>query len=327
MVANPAQPGSGVPCRPVFRFPNCRDHHHEAGANGGACPSENVEAPAPTDGLGAALPPRARNRVLHRPGPGFPDGALALQEGQYESVSFGGSVSLRERGGVLMFDPEAFVVACQAAASADDPLSAVQEVVGANVRDGSAIDAVLGTKIKREHDTFFSSEDLTVQRILWPGGSWSPPHDHRMWAVIGVYVGEEVNRLFERAPDGLREVRTCAVSEQEVFALGPDAIHSVENPYRGLTGGLHVYGGDIVGIDRSAWSPDGREVPFSENSSQHMSMFQVIRDLATERGEALDPDARYEVLQALKTACRRERRYLTPDEARQTAERALNTPH
>jgi predicted metal-dependent enzyme (double-stranded beta helix superfamily) len=226
-----------------------------------------------------------------------------------------------------MFDPETFVTACQAAANAEHPVSAVQEVVAAAIRDGSAIDAVLGTEIKREHDTFLSSQDLTVQRILWPGGSWSPPHDHRMWAVIGVYEGEELNRLYERACEGLQESRICAVSKKEVLALEADAIHSVENPHRELTAGLHVYGGDIVGIDRSAWTPHGREVPFSENYSRQMAMFQVLRDLATERGESLDADARYDALRALRAACDREQRYLTPDEARPVAEQALSGPH
>jgi predicted metal-dependent enzyme (double-stranded beta helix superfamily) len=223
-----------------------------------------------------------------------------------------------------MFDAEAFALACHAAANAAEPISAVQEVVGVAIRDGAAIDAVLGTDIKREHDTFLSSGELTVQRILWPGGSWSPPHDHRMWAVIGVYAGEEVNQLYERVPEGLQALRTCAVSEREVLSLAADAIHSVENPHRELTAGLHVYGGEILGIDRSAWRPDGREVPFSENFSCQMSMFQIMRDIATERGEPLDADARYEVLHALRLACERERRYLTADEARPIAERALS---
>jgi predicted metal-dependent enzyme (double-stranded beta helix superfamily) len=222
----------------------------------------------------------------------------------------------------VTFDAETFVVACQAAADAEDPVGAVHEVVGASIRDADAIDAAVGTKLGPE--TFFSSERLTVQRIVWPGGSWGEPHDHRMWSVIGVYAGEELNRLYERVPDGgLRESHTCAVSAHDVLTLGADVIHSVENPHRELTAGLHVYGGDIDGIDRSAWSPDGREVPLTENRSRWLSMFQVVRDLARERGERLDPDATYAVMQALRAACDRERRYLTPEEARPIVEHAL----
>jgi predicted metal-dependent enzyme (double-stranded beta helix superfamily) len=216
-----------------------------------------------------------------------------------------------------VFDAEAFVIECQSAANAADSVGAVQEVVAGAIRDGSSIDAAFGTKINRDPDTLFASKDLTVQRILWPGGSWTRPHDHRMWAVIGVYAGEELNRLYERTPGGITETGTRPVAKREVLLLDAKAIHSVENPYRELTAGLHVYGGDIIGGERSAWGPDGREVASSENLSRAMSMFQAMRDLAAERGRSLDDDARYEAFQVLRAACERQRRYPTSDEARQ----------
>jgi len=168
----------------------------------------------------------------------------------------------------------------------------------------------------------FSSEDLTVQRILWPAGTWTAPHDHRMWAVIGVYSGEELNRLYQRTSDGLQELRTCAVAQREVLALEADAIHMVENPHRQLTAGLHVYGGDMIGGERSSWRPDGREVPSSENRADLMSMFQAMYDLAAEHGMSLDDDARYMARVALRTASEREHRYPTSDEARRILEDA-----
>ena len=42
---------------------------------------------------------------------------------------------------------------------------------------------------------------------------------------------------------------------KEVAALGPDAIHSVTNPVSGLTGALHVYGGNFFETPRSEWDP------------------------------------------------------------------------
>jgi len=119
--------------------------------------------------------------------------------------------------------------------------------------DGAAIDSVLGTELKPEHETLFSSEDLTIQRIIWLPGLGSSLHEHRMWAVVGVYAGEELNRIYERAPDGLTDRGTRTVPERDVFVLDADAIHSVENPDRNWTAGIHVYGGDIVNIERSAW--------------------------------------------------------------------------
>lgn len=37
--------------------------------------------------------------------------------------------------------------------------------------------------------------------------------------------------------------------------LGDDTIHGVTNPREGLTGAIHVYGGDFVNQPRSQWGP------------------------------------------------------------------------
>jgi predicted metal-dependent enzyme (double-stranded beta helix superfamily) len=225
-----------------------------------------------------------------------------------------------------MFSADEFVRDVQMASVAADPISAVQAVVEAAISDGASIDSALGTERKRENDTLFSSPTLTVQRILWPGGVGSPPHEHRMWAVIGVYRGEELNRLFERTPDGLKECGDRVVRRRETIALDRDVIHSVENPHRELTAGLHVYGGDIRGIDRSAWGPDGREVTFGENHAAWISMFGPMRDMLQEHGRQDDDDASYQAIVALTAAAKRERRYLTHDESRRIIADAWGTP-
>jgi predicted metal-dependent enzyme (double-stranded beta helix superfamily) len=227
--------------------------------------------------------------------------------------------------GVLVFVAETFVRECRSAASALDPVGAVQVVVEAAISDGASIDAALGTERQRENDTLFSSRMLTVQRILWPGGVGSSPHEHRMWAVIGVYRGEELNHLFERTPDGLKEYDERVVRRREALALDANVIHSVENPHRELTAGLHVYGGDILGADRSAWGPDGCEVPFPENNAAYIAMFAPLRDMAQEHGEQ-DDDARYHAIVALTAATKREKRYLTHDECRRIIAAAWGLP-
>jgi predicted metal-dependent enzyme (double-stranded beta helix superfamily) len=215
------------------------------------------------------------------------------------------------------FDAAVFVSDVQSAVASSDSINAVQEVVAAAIVDGAAIDAALGTELKPEHETLLSSDRLTIQRIIWLPGFGGRPHEHRMWAVVGVYAGEELNRLYERRSDGLRESGTRAVTERDVFVLDADAIHSVENPDRNWTAGLHVYGGDIVNTERSAWAPDGREVPFAENAAAFRATFQPMRELAQEHGRKLDDETRYLAFTALTAATERERRYPTPTEARQ----------
>jgi len=225
---------------------------------------------------------------------------------------------------VLVFDPEAFVLQCRSAASTSDPAAAVEEVVSKCVDDPASIDAVLGSEFKGESDTLFSSADLTVQRIQWPPGIDSGAHEHRMWAVVGVYTGLEQNRIYRRTPEGIEESDRRALGEGETLMLGEDAIHSVENPLRRRTAGLHVYGGDILSADRSAWGPDGREVSFAVNAAPLRAMYQVMRDVAEEQGKRPEDGDRFVAITALQASCGLQRRYPTAAEARRIVEHAWN---
>jgi predicted metal-dependent enzyme (double-stranded beta helix superfamily) len=216
----------------------------------------------------------------------------------------------------VSFEVEAFVTACQHAATEVDPAGAVRDVVEAAIAEGPSIDAIFGTEVIGAFDTLFASPDLTVQRIGWPAGSRSSPHEHRMWAVVGVYAGTETNRLFERSRQGLIEQSVQHLEVGEVLVLGDDAIHAVANPLRGRTVGLHVYGGDIVGSARSAWSPDGKEVPFSEDATARLAMFRAVREIAAEHGRGLTHDDVYEAFAKLSSACAAAGQYVSSEDAR-----------
>ena len=86
------------------------------------------------------------------------------------------------------------------------------------------------------------------------------PHNHRMWALIGVYTGREDNIFWRRVPGhkgGLVEAAGArSLGTGEVAPLGKDIIHSVTNPLTRLTGAIHVYGGDFFAVERSEWDPE-----------------------------------------------------------------------
>lgn len=224
----------------------------------------------------------------------------------------------------VSFDVEQVVEQCRAAASDIDPMLAVRDVVARVIEHGDAINAALGTDVTGKPDTLWSSPTLTVQRIVWPGGSWSGVHEHRMWAVVGVYAGSEVNSFFRRVEVGVEQVGERKIQCGDVLALGADAIHAVANPTRTWTAGIHVYGGDILDAPRSAWSPDNRELPVTENRELMQAMFAVMRTMARERGRRLSDDDRYAALTALGSACDTLGRVLTPAEARDTLVGVLN---
>lgn len=136
-----------------------------------------------------------------------------------------------------------------------DPRRAVREYLVETLdKPGGAAEA-LG-KPEGGINILYNEADLTILNVIWAPGMNVWPHDHRMWAVIGIYGGTEANTLYRRSPERIKAFGGRELHESDVLALGADAIHSVLNPERRFTGAIHVYGGDFVNEPRSMWDPD-----------------------------------------------------------------------
>ena len=85
------------------------------------------------------------------------------------------------------------------------------------------------------------------------------PHDHRMWAVIGLYGGREDNVFYRRTSEGLVPAGAKDLEIADTILLGKTVIHAVANPLREFTGAIHVYGGDFFAVPRSEWDPETLE--------------------------------------------------------------------
>jgi predicted metal-dependent enzyme (double-stranded beta helix superfamily) len=156
-----------------------------------------------------------------------------------------------------MFDLGRFIEDCRAAGRKDSPHMAIREVLARANSDRAAIITALGEPTRPAQTTLYHSDKLTVLHVVWRKYMVTMPHDHRMWAVIGVYSGRENNIFWRRVPgreDGLIEaVSAKSLGEGCAELLDRDVIHSVTNPLDRLTAALHVYGGDFFGTGRSEW--------------------------------------------------------------------------
>jgi predicted metal-dependent enzyme (double-stranded beta helix superfamily) len=103
--------------------------------------------------------------------------------------------------------------------------------------------------------TLHRSENLTILNVLWGPGMTLYPHDHRMWAVIGIYSGREDNSFYRRSENGLTAHGGKTVNLKETLPLGEAVIHAVTNPLDQITAAIHVYGGDFFATPRSEWDP------------------------------------------------------------------------
>ena len=156
-----------------------------------------------------------------------------------------------------MFDIDRFIGDCRVAVRETDPRRAVREVLERAVDEptpvAEALDPTDGGFTLLHH-----APDLTVLHVVWAPGMRIFPHDHNMWAAIGIYAGQEDNEFFRRAgPDrrGLAGSGGRSLAVGDVLLLGDDTIHAVTNPLGKLTGAIHVYAGDFVNEPRSQWGP------------------------------------------------------------------------
>lgn len=160
----------------------------------------------------------------------------------------------------MTFDLDQFISDCQAALAADRSHRLVREVVARAVSEPAAILRRLGEPQRGALQTLHRSADLTILNLVWAPNMTLVPHNHRMWAVIGIYTGREDNTFWRRTPGApagkVRAVGAKTLSERDAEPLGRDVIHSVTNPLPRFTAAIHVYGGDFFTADRSEWDPD-----------------------------------------------------------------------
>ena len=104
-----------------------------------------------------------------------------------------------------MFDADQLVEECKAAIAENDSHVAVKEIVERAVSDPGAVLKGLGEPTRAGVNKLFVSDDLTVLNLVWGPMMTLKPHDHKMWAVIGIYTGREDNIFWRKVkgdPDG-----------------------------------------------------------------------------------------------------------------------------
>ena len=92
-----------------------------------------------------------------------------------------------------MFDLEQFTADCRAALAADSSHRLVREVVTRAVSDPSAVLKGIGEPKRSEVQKLYHAPDLTILNVIWGPMMTIMPHNHQMWAVIGIYTGREDN--------------------------------------------------------------------------------------------------------------------------------------
>ena len=107
----------------------------------------------------------------------------------------------------------------------------MRDVVARAVAQPDAVMAALGVLRRAGINVLYRASNLTVLNLLWGPGMTIMPHDHRMWAVIGIYTGREDIVSWRRLP--------------------PDAGREIE-----AAGSRPLCRGDFLTQERSEWDPE-----------------------------------------------------------------------
>jgi len=116
-----------------------------------------------------------------------------------------------------------------------------------------------GTGKRANHGSYalHRSEGLFVSAVVWGPGDRIGPHDHKTWGMIGVMGNAIEETRFRRVYEHdeyvkLEQDRSVLVKPGDVSLLIPeiDEIHAMNNPSDRPTFEIHVYGKDLVGLER-----------------------------------------------------------------------------
>ena len=106
-----------------------------------------------------------------------------------------------------------------------------------------------------------------------------------MWAVIGVYHGQEDNQLFAGADGAVLEpTERFSITPGEIRPLDAATIDAVQAAGGRYLGAVHVHGGDLFGTPRSTWR-DGVEQPNDESALP--ALFERMRAREDTLGRAM----------------------------------------
>lgn len=160
-----------------------------------------------------------------------------------------------------MFNLENFVEDCRTAIRDDPTHKTIAELLKGSMHDTSSIMKAIGEPTTGGLNAIYKSPELTILNVVWKPGMMLMPHDHTMWAVIGIYSGREDNIFWRRIKDDpqgrIEAAGAKALSTGDVAPLGKDVIHSVNNPIDKYTGAIHIYGGDFFEAERLEWEAEG----------------------------------------------------------------------
>ena len=101
-----------------------------------------------------------------------------------------------------MFEVDTLVASCRESLLEGEPRRVVRDILVRTLERPGLVAERLG-RSEGGLEVLFNSPQMTVLNVVWAPRMSIYPHDHRKWAVIGIYGGAEDNTLFPQEPASL----------------------------------------------------------------------------------------------------------------------------
>ena len=95
----------------------------------------------------------------------------------------------------MKFDLDQLISDCKKGVKESDPQTAINEILARVVSEGTSVISALGEPKRAEMQKLHQGNDLTILNVIWAPWMTLLPHNHEMWAVIGIYTGREDNKI------------------------------------------------------------------------------------------------------------------------------------
>ncbi len=119
-----------------------------------------------------------------------------------------------------MFERDRFIADCEAA-TAEGGQRAVRELMARTVADRASLLAGLGEPKRAGIEVLHRSKTATIAHMVWGPHMTVMPHNHNMWAVIGIYTGREDNIFWRRIPGTPSKVEAAGA---QALSVGESAV-------------------------------------------------------------------------------------------------------
>lgn len=114
-----------------------------------------------------------------------------------------------------------------------------------------------------------ADREVTLFSLVIPAGSTTPVHDHLAWGLVGLYRGEQLERVYAPvATDYDAGVAQLELTEERMLRAGEfytllpptDDIHSVTTTSPEASISIHLLGNDAGCVVRHQFTPEADEV-------------------------------------------------------------------